>query len=36
VYLTDALLRAGFTDEEIRRVMGANALRLLMESLPAT
>jgi membrane dipeptidase len=33
-YLTDALLRAGFTDEEIRKIMGANVFRLLMEALP--
>ena len=34
VLLTDALLDAGFTDDEITRVMGGNASRLLAESLP--
>lgn len=34
VYLTDALLRRGFTEGEIRQIMGGNVLRLLMETLP--
>jgi membrane dipeptidase len=32
--VTDALLRRGFTDEEIRKIMGGNTVRLLMEALP--
>jgi microsomal dipeptidase-like Zn-dependent dipeptidase len=32
--LTDALLRAGFTDEEVAKVMGGNVLRVLEASLP--
>ncbi len=32
--VTEALLQAGFTDEEIRAVMGENAIRFLLENLP--
>jgi membrane dipeptidase len=32
--ITDALLQEGFTDEEVGKVMGGNALRLLVENLP--
>lgn len=35
VQITDALLDAGFTDDEIAKVMGGNAIRLLTEHLPA-
>ncbi len=35
VQLTDALLEAGFADDEIARVMGGNVLRLLAGTLPA-
>ncbi len=34
VLITDALLRSGFTDEQVRKVMGGNVLRLLTETLP--
>jgi len=34
VELTDALLKNGFTPDEIRAVMGENALRFLLENLP--
>jgi microsomal dipeptidase-like Zn-dependent dipeptidase len=34
VEITDALLAEGFTDEEVRAVMGGNVLRLLSETLP--
>jgi membrane dipeptidase len=34
VLVTDALVRAGFTDAEIRQIMGDNVLRLLRQSLP--
>jgi microsomal dipeptidase-like Zn-dependent dipeptidase len=34
VQLTDSLLSAGFTGDEVSAVMGGNALRLLGESLP--
>ena len=34
VRVTDALLRAGFTAEDVRKVMGGNVLRFLMENLP--
>ena len=34
VQLTDALIAEGFTDEEIGKVMGRNALRLLIQNLP--
>ncbi|HEX4935141.1 MAG TPA: membrane dipeptidase, partial [Gemmatimonadaceae bacterium] len=32
--VTEALLQAGFTEAEIRAVMGENALRFLLENLP--
>ena len=32
--LTEALLQEGFTDDEIRAVMGENAIRFLLENLP--
>ena len=32
--VTEALLQAGFTDREIRAVMGENAIRFLLENLP--
>lgn len=35
VQVTDALILAGFKDDEIARVMGGNALRVLAEALPA-
>lgn len=34
VQITDALLAEGFTDEEIGKIMGRNALRLLIQNLP--
>jgi membrane dipeptidase len=34
VLITDALIEQGFTDEEIRMIMGGNALRVLQEGLP--
>lgn len=34
VYLVDALIGEGFAEEEIRRMMGGNALRVLRETLP--
>jgi membrane dipeptidase len=34
VQVTDALLEAGFSEDEIGRVMGGNAIRLLLECLP--
>jgi len=34
VELTDALLAAGFSDEDVARVMGGNAVRLLSAALP--
>ncbi|HKG56145.1 MAG TPA: dipeptidase [Candidatus Limnocylindrales bacterium] len=34
VQVTDALLEAGFRDDDVRRVMGGNVLRLLAENLP--
>ncbi len=34
VEITDALIAEGFTDEEIGKIMGRNALRLLIENLP--
>ena len=36
VQVTDALILAGFKDDEIAKVMGGNALRVLAETLPAT
>lgn len=35
VHLTDALLRQGFGEVEVRKVMGENVVRLLLEALPA-
>lgn len=35
VHLTQALLDAGFEDEEIRKIMGENVMRVLAEVLPA-
>lgn len=32
--ITDALIEEGFNEEEIRLIMGGNAIRLLMQSLP--
>ncbi|MFL5679879.1 MAG: dipeptidase [Chloroflexota bacterium] len=32
--VTDALIEAGFGDDDVRRVMGGNVLRLLAENLP--
>ena len=34
VLITDALLAHGFSEEEIRKIMGANVLRFLRDSLP--
>ncbi|HSM60105.1 MAG TPA: membrane dipeptidase, partial [Longimicrobiales bacterium] len=34
VHLTDALLVRGFVEEEIRKVMGGNVVRVLREALP--
>ena len=34
VQLTDALLEAGLADDDVARVMGGNARRLLAEALP--
>lgn len=34
LYLTSALIREGFTEDEIRKVMGENVLELLRETLP--
>jgi len=34
VQITDALIAEGFTDEEIKLIMGGNAIRVLMVSLP--
>jgi microsomal dipeptidase-like Zn-dependent dipeptidase len=34
ILVTDALLEAGFTDEEVRAIMGGNVFRLLSETLP--
>ena len=33
--LTEAMLQSGFSEEEIRKVMGENARRFLLENLPA-
>ena len=35
VQLTDALLDAGLDDDQIAKVMGGNAFRLLADTLPA-
>jgi len=35
VVLTDALIDAGFADDEIGAIMGGNARRLLADVLPA-
>lgn len=32
--ITEALMESGFTEEEIRKIMGGNVLRLLRETLP--
>ena len=34
VYLTDALLRDGFSEDEVRGIMGENAIRVMKEVLP--
>lgn len=34
VHLTDALLQEGFGDDEIRKIMGGNVIRVLRETLP--
>ncbi|TXS96539.1 peptidase M19 [Parahaliea maris] len=34
VVLTDEMLKAGFTEDEIRKVMGGNMLRFLQDNLP--
>lgn len=34
VQITDALIAEGFTDEEIGKIMGRNALRVLIQNLP--
>jgi microsomal dipeptidase-like Zn-dependent dipeptidase len=34
--LTETMLRAGFTETEIRLVMGENVKRFLLENLPVT
>jgi len=34
IHLTDALLRAGFSEGEVREIMGGNALRVLRTTLP--
>jgi membrane dipeptidase len=34
ILITDALIEQGFTDDEIRMIMGGNALRVLQEGLP--
>jgi microsomal dipeptidase-like Zn-dependent dipeptidase len=36
VQVTDALILAGFKDDEVGKVMGGNALRVLAEALPAS
>ena len=35
VVLTDRMLKSGFTETEIRKVMGENVRRFLLENLPA-
>ena len=34
ILLTDGLLRSGFTEEEVKKIMGGNQVRFLMENLP--
>ena len=34
VKLTEALLAAGFSPEDIAKIMGGNEIRLLLENLP--
>jgi microsomal dipeptidase-like Zn-dependent dipeptidase len=34
VQITDALLEQGLSEEEVRKVMGGNALRFFRENLP--
>ncbi len=34
ILLTDGLFRAGFSDDEIRKIMGGNQIRFLLENLP--
>ena len=34
VLVTEALLAQGFSDEEIAKIMGGNAIRVLLQSLP--
>lgn len=34
VYLTDALLRGGFSEDEVKGIMGENAMRVMREVLP--
>jgi microsomal dipeptidase-like Zn-dependent dipeptidase len=34
VHLTQALLDEGFGEEDIRKIMGGNVIRVLMETLP--
>jgi membrane dipeptidase len=36
VLVTDALLSAGFREDEVRRIMGGNVVRLLLDALPHT
>ncbi len=36
VQVTQALMDAGFTDEQIRKVMGGNVLKFMLANLPAT
>jgi microsomal dipeptidase-like Zn-dependent dipeptidase len=35
VKITEAMLEAGYSDQEIRMVMGENAVQFLRENLPA-
>ena len=35
VQITDALIGEGFTDEEIKLIMGGNAIRVLLQNLPS-
>lgn len=34
VQITDALLKAGFTEDQIRLIMGGNVVRVLRQTLP--